>query len=114
VAGEVTHALQVGAHPHRGDDGAQVGGDGLLAGQQVEGQLVQVALDAVDLLVGGDDALGDGEVGVEQGRGGPGHAGAGQPGHLHQLVGEAVEVVVERAAHDRSVPAGGERSLLGR
>ena len=38
VPGEVAHPLEVGAHPHDGDDDAQVGGDRLLAGQQVDGR----------------------------------------------------------------------------
>ena len=41
VAGEVAHALEVGAHAHRRDDHAQVGGDGLLAGEQVDGEGVE-------------------------------------------------------------------------
>ena len=36
VPGQVAHPLEVGAHPHAGDDDAQVGGDRLLAGQQVD------------------------------------------------------------------------------
>ena len=36
VAGQVAHPLEVGAHPHGRDDDPQVGGDRLLAGQQVD------------------------------------------------------------------------------
>ena len=45
---EVAHALQVGIDLQRGDDQAQVGRHGLLQGEQVDGELVDLDLDRVD------------------------------------------------------------------
>ena len=109
MPGEVAHPLEVGAHPHRGDDDAQVGGDRLLAGEQVDGQRVELSRMRVELLVGLDDRLGQVDVGVEQGGRGPGHGRAGQPGHLDELVGDGVEVLVERVAHGPLVLCRGGR-----
>jgi len=109
VAGEVAHPLEVRAHPHAGDDDPQVGGDRLLLGQQHDRGVVELALQGVDLLVGGDDALGQTDVGVQQRGGRAGHRRAGQPGHLDQLVGGVVELLVEGVAHER---AGSSRGLM--
>jgi hypothetical protein len=60
VAGEVAHPLQVGAHPQTGDDDPQVGRYRGLPREQRERALLEVDLQGVDLLVGADDALGEG------------------------------------------------------
>ncbi len=123
MPGQVTHPLQVGAHPQAGDDDAQVGGHRLLPGQQSDRPLLELDLQGVDLLVRGDDALGQREVGVEQGDGGPVDRGADQSGHLDHLVGERVELLVELLAHAnplrfgrlvRQVPAPGVGSHRAR
>jgi hypothetical protein len=64
--GVVAHPLQVGHHPQRGDQHAQVAGDRLLARQQVEAPGLGVAVEAVHLLVVGDHRLGQLQVGVQQ------------------------------------------------
>ena len=52
VLGQVAHPLEVGAHLQRGDDDAQVGGDRLLAGQQVDRPLLELVAQRVDGVVG--------------------------------------------------------------
>jgi hypothetical protein len=64
VPREVTHPFQVRAHPQAGHDDPQVGGDRLLAGEQLKCALLEVSLDPVEMVVGGDDALGQRQVAV--------------------------------------------------
>ena len=104
VPGEVAHPLQVGAHAQAGDDHAQIRRDRGLPGEQRQGALLDVPLEPVDLLVGADHALGQGEVRVEQGRRRPADGRPDQPGHLDHLVGEGVELLVELLPHRRSAP----------
>lgn len=99
MPGEVARPLQVRAHPQRRDDDPQVGRDRLLPGQQGDRPVLQLALEVVDLLVRGDDALRDVQVGVEQRGGGPADRGADQPGHLDQPVTDRVELLVICVAH---------------
>ncbi len=49
VHGLVAHTLQVGVDLHHGHDEPQVNGHGLLHGQQVESEFVDLALDLVDV-----------------------------------------------------------------
>jgi hypothetical protein len=67
VPGEVAHALQVRAHPQAGHDQPQVGGHRRLPGHRGDRLLLELGVQPVDLLVGGDDALRQHEVGVEEG-----------------------------------------------
>ena len=99
VLGEVAHAFEVCAHPHRGDHPTQIGSHGLLPGQQVDRAVVELAAQRVDLLVRGDDALSQMQVRFQQCCGRPGHRGAGEPGHFDQLLGDLVKVLVEGFAH---------------
>ena len=99
VPGEVAHPLQVGTHPQAGHDGAQVARDRPLAGQQLERPFVEVVPQVVDRRVGGDDALGQAEVGVEQGGGRSADGRADQSGHLDQLFADGVELFVICLAH---------------
>ena len=96
---DVAHPLEVGRHAHRGHDHPQVGRHRLLAGEQVDGGLVEVLAQGVELDVGGDDRLGQGHVGVEQGCGGAADGRTGQPGHLDEFLGDSVEFLVEGLAH---------------
>ena len=48
VHGVVAHALEVGDHAQRRDEHPQVAGDRLLAGQQVEGPRLDLAVERVD------------------------------------------------------------------
>ena len=67
MPGQVTHPLQVRTHPQAGHNDPQVGRDGLLAREEVEGALFKVSLHLIEVVVGGDDALGQRQVGIEQG-----------------------------------------------
>ena len=67
VAGEVAHALQRGAHPERTHDHAQVAGHRALQGEDVDGTLVEAVLQEVDPGIGGNDVLGQVDVGALEG-----------------------------------------------
>ena len=99
VGGEVAHALERGRDPQRGHDDAQVGGDGLLQGRDLEAVGLDLGGDRVDGLVAGDDALGEREVGVEQRLGRPVHRRADEPRHLDEVVADPVELLVVGLAH---------------
>ncbi len=99
VDGVVAHPLEVGHHAQRGDQHAQIAGDRLLTGQQVEGARLGVAVERVHGLVVGDDALGQLEVGVEQRGRRAAHRRPDQVGHLDQRGGDGVELVVVGVAH---------------
>lgn len=114
VPGQVAHPLQVGGHPQAGHDGPQIGGDGLLPGQQFEGLLLDGYLQGVDLLVGGDDRLGQFEVGVQERTGSPVDCGPDQSGHLYHMFGEAGQFAMELLTHGRNLPGCRERRPCGR
>jgi hypothetical protein len=66
---EVTHALEVGDHPERGDQLPEVGRHRLLRGEQEQRTLLDRLGLLVDHGVAGDDELGQASVGVQE-RGG--------------------------------------------
>ena len=66
VAGEVAHAFQRGAHPERTDDHAQVTRHRTLQGQDVDGALIEAVLQEVDPGIGGNDVLGQVDVGARE------------------------------------------------
>jgi hypothetical protein len=99
VPGEVAHALQVRAHPQAGDDEPQVRRDRRLPREQGQGPLLEVDLQPVDRLVGRDDALGQREVGVQQGRRRSPDRRPHPPRHLDQQVGDGLELLVELLPH---------------
>ena len=69
VAHEVADALDLVGHPHDGDEGAQVDGHGLLAGEEEVDPLLHVVGQVVHEDVVGDDLLGRRQVESEQGLG---------------------------------------------
>ena len=102
--GEVTHAFEGCADPKGGDDGAQITGDRLLQCQQVEGLLLDLLVEVIDGVVGRDHGLGEHEIGVEEGRAGAAHGGAGEAAHLNKAVGDAVELLTVGVTHDGGSP----------
>ena len=62
VLGDVSHALEGRADAQGGDDDAQVAGDGLLAGEDLDAQLVEGDRLLVDDVVGLDDLFGQRHV----------------------------------------------------
>jgi hypothetical protein len=99
VPGQVAHPLERRAHPQRGHDDAQVGGDRLLLGEQQDAALVEVALQRVDGEVVRDHRLGEGQVLPEQRlTGGPDRV-LDPAAHRHQVVPELLELGLEDLPH---------------
>ena len=67
VPGEIAHPLQRGAHPERAHDHAQVAGHRALQRKDVDGALVEAVLQEVDPGIGGNDVLGQVDVGAFEG-----------------------------------------------
>lgn len=67
VPGEVAHPLQGGAHPEGAHDHPQVAGHGALQGEDIDGTLVEAVLQEVDPCIGGNDILGQIDVGALEG-----------------------------------------------
>ena len=99
VPGQVAHALQRSAHPQRAHDHAQVAGHGPLQRQDVDGALVQVVLQEVDAGVGGDDFLGQFDVGAVEGSRGLRDGLADQLGDLDELFAHLGEFGLENFTH---------------
>ncbi len=95
VLGKVADALEIVGDAERGDDLPEVGGHGLPARDGGDRLLLEVVLEVVDRLVGGDDLLGDADVAVLQGEGGEFHRARGAHAHIEHDGGQFLEVVVE-------------------
>ena len=62
VLGHVAHPLERGADAQRAHDDAQVAGDRLLAGEDLDGEFVELSGELVDAVVVRDDLLGERDV----------------------------------------------------
>ena len=82
---QVAHAFQVGVDLERGDDQAQVGRHGLLQGQQVDGELVDLDLDGVDARFRAENFFGGGAVLLRDGADAALDGGLDDRAHLEQL-----------------------------
>jgi hypothetical protein len=91
---QVAHALQVGAHAQARDEDPQVGRHRLLAREEVEGPLLSSRCSRSTASSAAMTLSGQLEVGVEQGRRRAAHRRPGEPGHLHQLIADGVELFV--------------------
>ena len=80
------HPVDVGDDLNRADDRAQIAGNGRLQRQQDECAFLGACAHCADLLVVGDDLLGQHEVGLQQGLGCALHRGARQSAHLTELL----------------------------
>jgi hypothetical protein len=78
----LAHPVDVGDHLDGAHYGPQIPGDRRLQRQQHEGVLLGACAHRGDLLVIGDDLLGQYQVGVQQSLGGSLHGDAGQAAHL--------------------------------
>ena len=116
VAGQVPLPLEGLGHAQGGDDIAQVARHRLLTGEQHDAHVVDIPLQVVDALVGVDDLLGDDDVPVAQGLGGPFDRRRHLPGHGLQIRAELLELLVEDVSHEvapDSVPGRGGRAARG-
>lgn len=99
VSGQVAHALERGAHAQARDQQSQVGGHRGLARQQLDRLGVELDLTGIDVGVGGDDPLRQGEIALEQGGGRVLEGRPDQIGHVDQVVDDMPQVALVRLAH---------------
>ena len=96
VLGEVADPLQIGRHPHRADDLAQIDRHRLAAGDRQHRALLDQMLQTVDVGIGGDDALAEADVAADQRIDGFGDHALDQAAHLGDQAGQFLEIAVER------------------
>ncbi len=101
VLGHVAHALERGAHSEGGDHDAQVAGDGLLAGEDLDRELVELEGLLVDDGVGLDDLFGERDVARAERAGGAVDRDGHEVGDLDQSALNVLEGLVEYFAHGR-------------
>ena len=111
MCGEIAHAVQGVAHAQHGDDGTQFTSHGGLTSQELEGALLDLLVELVDAGVAADDALGDGEVGGDEGSGGVLNGSADQTGNGHDQLSRRIEFVTVTVAHGEG-PSLRETSIL--
>ena len=104
VDGLIANALEVGVDADDGEDEAEVNGHGLLHGEEIEGHLVDLALEAVDGGLGAEDELADGEVAGAIGLDRTLDGLLGHASHDEQFFLEVVEVLVKFDAHQPNLP----------
>ena len=93
------HAVDIGDDLDGADHGPQVAGDRRLQGQQDERLFFGLRAHDGDLLVVGNDLLGQYQVGLQQGLGRALHGNTGQSAHLAEAVGEGFKLLVVRGTH---------------
>src|SRR5690606_12206949 len=91
--GHVADALEIVGDVNRGDDGPQVAGHRLAAGDHGYGGVVDTALHLVDALVGGDVGAGEAVVELEQSANGTADSRLDEAAHLGNRVREVGEFV---------------------
>ena len=96
VLGEVADPLQIGGDAHGADDLAQVDRHRLAAGDGQHRAFLDDVLQAVDLDVGGDDALAERDVAADQRIDGFGDHAFGKAAHLGDQTGQFLQIAVER------------------
>ncbi len=107
MLGHVAHALERSAHAQRRDDDAQVARDGLLPGEDLDGELVELDRLLVDDRVGLDDLFGQGDVTRAERAGGAVDGDGHEVGDLDQAVLNVLEGLVEYFAHAGTFLVGG-------
>ena len=96
---DVAHPLERRRHPQRADHDAQVARDRLLAGEDLDGHLVEGEGLLVDDRVGVDDLFGQGDVARAEGAGGFVDGDGDELGDLDEAVLHVLEGLVEDFAH---------------
>ena len=117
VRGQVAHPLQVGDHPQRRDQHAELVGDRRLPGHQLEDLLLDAFAGRIQLDVRRDDLFGLPDVGCQQRRRRAPYGGGHRPGHPLQLNEDVVELLVVAVTHCvrfRSVVSGCHAGRSGR
>src|SRR4029077_15912194 len=104
MQGEIPHPLEIGYQVGGRYDHAQIRGYWLLPSDDLEGALVELLAQRVDVRGFGDDSLGTGEVTVEQCVSGTLHGLLDQLGHGLELLTDLVQLVVVDIAHLMSIP----------
>ena len=102
--GGVAHALQVGVDLDDAEDEAQVDGHGLLHGEQVEGGLIDLALQAVDGELAAADEVADGEVANPVGLNGALNGLLGKARHDQQVLLQVVQALLKAYACHPNLP----------
>jgi hypothetical protein len=95
VHGEVAHALEVGVDLHRGHDGAEVHGHGLMQRQQLEAAVVDLDVELVDGGVAGEHAFERAGVAPDEAVERRAQALLGQATHLEEPRLELVQFFLE-------------------
>ena len=102
--GRVADALQVRVDLDHAEDKAQVDGHGLLHRQQIEGGLIDLALQAVDGHLRDADQIADGEVAHAIGLDGALDGLLGQAGHHQQLLLQFLQTLLKAYARHPNLP----------
>ena len=103
VQRQCPHPVDVRDHLDGAHNRPKVAGDGRLQGKQDESALFGLSTHLGDLLVVGDDLLGEHQIGLQKCLCCALHGNTGQPTHLSELFGELRELLVIRSTHIASV-----------
>jgi hypothetical protein len=101
VHSQVAHPLQVGHHPQRRYQHAEVTGHRLLEGEDLEALVLDRLAGPVDVRVRADDAFGELRVRAEQCRGGLPGGLLDATGHRDQVGDHARQLFVVHLTHAR-------------
>ena len=104
VDGLVTDALKVGVDADDREDEAEIDGHRLFHGEEVEGHLIDLALETVDGRLGAENELADAEFAGAVGLDGALDRLLGHTGHDEQFFLEIVEVLVKFDPHQPNLP----------
>ena len=103
VHGLVADALEVAIDARDGEEKAQVGGHGLLSGEQALDALVNFDLHFVDGVFFGEDDFGEMFFGIQNGVHGLMDGALGEAAHPEQSLLQFFEIVFEMSFHGSSI-----------
>ena len=93
---EVAGSFEFAGEPHRGDDRTEIGGHGLLTGEQVVALLLDAKGERVEFIVGLDELEGATHVVAQEHLGATWDELGDERAELHDLVADFVESLMER------------------